>query len=523
MRPRLSTTGATAIALAVLALVLYGRHLGGDFVWDDYYLVEKNPLILSSAGWRGILVTDLWQGAGQYLSRLYHPLPMLTLWLQVRATGLAMVPLRLVNVGVHLANVWLFFRLLLRGNVRPVIASAMALLFAAHPLSVEPAMWLTGRHDTLAVLLGLAGLHAAADLGRSRWRYAALAVTAAGALASKEPYVVLPVLYGAYSLLVARDGFARALAAAAAGAGGAGLVFAIRAHLGIPSVGGLAGVPIVEHLRTYGTLAGVYGGYALALTAGATTRSYVAWSLGAAIASTAVVAGILLAALWRWRAGSRAGGRVAFGTAWFALALTPHVVSVATLGALGNRYGYFPLLGILYAAGAVLDELVSRVSPRLERLVIGACFAPVLVAAALASEAASHWRSDVDLFGADYAENPNDPQTLYYVGCTIERRAGCGKALTFFQRAAELAPAMARAQQNLAACLVGLGRGAEAVEPAAAAMRAQPSADNAYNLALALEGAGRIEEAAQAAEQGALLAPGDARFPELLAKLRPGQ
>jgi hypothetical protein len=519
VRPRLSTNGATVIALAALALVVFGLHLGGEFVWDDYYLVEKNPLVLSSAGWRGLLVTDLWEGAGQYLSRLYHPLPMLTLWMQVRVTGLAMVPLRIANVAIHLANAWLFFRLLLRGDVRPAIASAMALLFAVHPLAVEPAMWLTGRHDTLAVLFGLAGLHACADLLRSRWWYVVLAITAAGAFASKEPYVVLPALYFAYRLLVARDRFVQALVPAAAGAAGVGLVFVIRARLGIPSLGGLPSVPIAEHLQTFGTLAGVYGGYALGLTAGASTRSYVAWPLGTAIALTMSVVGVELAALWRWRAGSRVGGRVAFGVAWFAIALIPHVVSLPMLGVLGNRYGYFPLLGILYAAAALLDEL-RRLSPRLERLVIGACFAPVLVAAVLASGMASRWQSEIGLFGADYAENPNDPQTLYFLGCAMERKAGCGKALTFFQRAAELAPAMARAQQNLAACLVGLGRAAEAVAPAEAAMRAQPSAANLYNLALALQGAGNVEEAARVAEQGVLLAPGDGRFPELLARLQ---
>jgi hypothetical protein len=520
VRPRLSTTGATAIALAVLALVVFGTHLRGEFVWDDYYLVEKNPLVLSSAGWRGLFVTDLWEGAGRNLSRLYHPLPMLTLWMQVQATGLAMVPLRLANVAIHLGNAWLFYRLVVRGGSRPATASAMALLFAVHPLAVEPAMWLTGRHDTLAVLLGLAGLHASAHLGRSRWSYAGLAVTAAGAFASKEPYVVLPALYLAYPLLVARDGLPRALGAAAAGAAGAAAVFAVRAHLGIPSVGGLPGVPVAEHLRTYGTLAGVYGGYALALTAGPSTRSYAAWPLGAALASTAAVVGAELAALWRWRAGSRTGGRVAFGIAWFAIALTPHVVSLPTLGVLGNRYGYFPLLGILYAAAPLLDELVARVSPRLERLVIAASFAPVLVATALASETASLWQSDISLFGADYAENPEDPQTLYFLGCAIERQAGCGRALTFFQKSAALAPSMERAQQNLAACLVNLGRGAEAVSPAEAAVRAQPSPDNLYNLALALEGAGRLEEATRAAEQGARVAPGYTRFPELLDRLR---
>lgn len=380
-------------------------------------------------------------------------------------------------------------------------------------------MWLTGRHDTLAVLLGLAGLHACADLAKSRWRYAALGITAAGAFASKEPYVVLPAIYFAYALLVARDGFVRALAAGAAGAAGAGLVFAIRAHLGIPSVGGLPGVPIVEHLRTYGTLAGVYGGYALALTAGATTRAYVGWSLGAALSVTAAVIGAELAALWRWQKGSRAAGRVAFGVAWFAIALTPHVASTPLLGALANRYGYFALLGGLYATCPLIEEL-ARVSPRLERLVTGACFAPVLVAAALSSGMASLWRSDLILFGADYAENPDDPQTLYYLGCALERRAGCGKAVGYFQRAVEVAPAMGRAQQNLAACLVGLGRAAEAVGPAQEATRELPSADNLYNLALALEGAGRIDEATQAAEQGVLVAPGDGRFGQILARLR---
>jgi len=518
---RLSAAKVTAFALLALTAIVFGRHLGGEFVWDDHYLIENSALMQSPSGWRGLLVTDVWEGVGGEPTRLYHPVPMISLWMQVQMTGLSMIPLRLLNVAVHVANAWLFYRLLTRASIEPAIASAMSLVFAVHPLSVEPAMWLTGRHDTVAVLLGLAGMHASARLGEPRWPLAALAmaITAGGAFASKEPYVVLPALYFAYAILVARLPLARASIGAAAGFAGVGVVMAIRARLHIPTVGGLPGVPIAEQLRAYGTIAGVYGGYALSLTAGPTTRSYQGWGLPGAVAVTLAIAAAGLGSLWRAAKGSQTGARVAFGLAWFAISLSPHVVSLPTLGVLGNRYGYFPLLGLLFALGALVDDLRARARPALRSVVSVAVFVPILIEAPVSSGMASLWTSDIDLFGADFVENPDDPQTLYFLGSALERRGGCAAALGYFEKAAENAPDMARASQSLTACLVRVGKGAQAIAPAQNALRLAPSGANLYNLALALEQAGRLEEAATVARRAVQVAPANAAFQELLARV----
>jgi hypothetical protein len=347
-----------------------------------------------------------------------------------------------------------------------------------------------------------------------------MAITAAAAFASKEPYIVLPALYLAHAVLVAHVRIGRAVAGAAAGFAGVGVVLAIRARLHIPTVGGLPGVPLLEHAKTYGTLAGVYGGYGLSLSAGPTIRSYVPWAVGAALLSTLAIAVPLLVALWRWSHGSKTGGHVAFGVAWFAVALLPHVVSLPTLGVFANRYGYFPLLGLLFAVAALLDDLFARASEPMRRVLVVALFVPVLIAAPVSAAAASLWRSEIDLFGADFAEDASDPQSLFFLGGALERKGGCEPALPYFRKAAALAPDFARASQNLAGCLLRTGRGAEAIEPAENALRLAPSAANLYNLALAFEQVGRIDEAETIAERLARRSPAPAGVTELLARLR---
>jgi tetratricopeptide (TPR) repeat protein len=265
---------------------------------------------------------------------------------------------------------------------------------------------------------------------------------------------------------------------------------------------------------------GVYGGYGLSVSAGPTIRTYAPSTLAVALLSILSLAATVVTALWRWRKGSLTGARVLFGAVWFGVALSPHVVSLPTLGVFANRYGYFPLLGLLFAAGGLLDDLFARASESLRRVLRVAVFVPVLIAAPVSLGAASLWKSEIDLFGADYAESPDDPQSLYFLGGALERKGGCETAVPYFRRAAELAPDFARASQNLAGCLLRTGKGAEAVAPAENALRRAPNTANLYNLALALEQAGRPADAAPIAERLARASPTDARFADLLSRLR---
>ena len=87
MRTRLlDRRGGFLLAFLILAAVLlgasFGPHLRGEFVWDDIYLVEGNQALFRADGWRVLVLHDLWGPVTGKPSQLYHPVPMLSLWLQ---------------------------------------------------------------------------------------------------------------------------------------------------------------------------------------------------------------------------------------------------------------------------------------------------------------------------------------------------------------------------------------------------------------------------------------------------------
>jgi tetratricopeptide (TPR) repeat protein len=490
---------------------VFGPRLGGEAVWDDVYLVTENPLVRAANGAAGLLTRDLWGGATGAPTQLYHPVPMLTLWLQARAS-MALPWLRLGNLALHAGCGALLLAFLRRRlGVPPRLALFVALLFIVHPSTTEVAMWLTGRHDSVAVLCALGALLAWPAAGQgAQGAQAAPArplprVLGASALAllaflSKEPYVVVPALLVLNDVRARLAGEPRASAAWLACPFAAVAVgFAIRAALGIPSSSALLGAAPLVHVQTYGTLLMHYGAQLVGLTNGLSTASYRAVALPAAIASAFGIAAAIaaLAVAARRGAGARAGV-AALGLAWFALALTPHVVSLPSIGMFGNRYGYFPAMGLAVALAAGLDAISVRAVASLARLrpvLAGAAVLLVLVIGIQTAAEASVWKDAESLFGADVERAPRDARALYHYAHAVTRKRGCAAAIPFYARAVEAEPTYGRAWHNLAGCLINEKRWPAAAGAAQNALTLAPDDPRAeYNLAIALLNAGRIPE-----------------------------
>src|SRR6185437_10581621 len=81
------------------------------------------------------------------------------------ASGLRLDPslFHAVNLLLHIVSALIVFHILNRLVKRPWAAAAGALLFAIHPIQVEPVAWITGLKDVLAGMLTLLAL----------WRYLA--------------------------------------------------------------------------------------------------------------------------------------------------------------------------------------------------------------------------------------------------------------------------------------------------------------------------------------------------------------
>ena len=159
-----------ALVLIVSVFLVFGRVTQADFVkWDDDINIYKNPHIGGlEAGRLKWMFTDFKS------SRVYVPFAWLTWAVVYEFFGLNPRGYHLVNLLFHIANTALVFVLLCRlfpllgpaktpsENQLPkyACAAAGALIWALHPLQVEPVAWATAIgyvQGTFFLLLALLG------------------------------------------------------------------------------------------------------------------------------------------------------------------------------------------------------------------------------------------------------------------------------------------------------------------------------------------------------------------------------
>jgi protein O-mannosyl-transferase len=134
------------VALVVVTLVVFGEVRDRQFLWDDDTNVAENaylnPVTIPK-------VLHFWR---MPYARLYIPLTY-TVW-----SGLALVsgpaapqgiglkprPFHIVNLIFHALSALVVFAILRLLVASDVASCAGAMLFALHPVQVEPVAWVTG-------------------------------------------------------------------------------------------------------------------------------------------------------------------------------------------------------------------------------------------------------------------------------------------------------------------------------------------------------------------------------------------
>lgn len=486
--------------IVLVVAACYLPHLRGDFVWDDFEYIFKEPRIVDADGARRLLTEPF----GHYGS-VYRPLSTLTFWLQGQLTGLTLLPMRLVNVAGHAAVALLVFVYAQRLGASRRGAGVAAVLFALHTGNVETVMFVNARHDLLGALFGLAALIVArpglADRGRAGVvRDAVLSALLVGAAMScKEVFVLIPALAWLAEVLLSPGGWAVRTARATAMQLPAVLVVAAllawRSSIGIDTGTALSHVTLAERVASVGGVLAWYTPLALSARQGATAA---AWVTPASWLSILAVAGLVAAALLSLSA--TALGRLRtqrlvliwLGLAWLGLFEAVTAMAVPATGQFANRYLYAPTVGVALLSIPATEWLYGR----LEHHARAVSLALALLGASLlsaSSSAASNWQTARDLFGADVIDHPDDSRVLYHYGVAVSRTEGCEAALPLFLRAAQLEPTYGRAWHNVSGCLLRLNRPGDAVGPARQALRLAPDDPRKMlnlGVALVLSGSG---------------------------------
>jgi tetratricopeptide (TPR) repeat protein len=183
--------------LVVLAAVLpYLNALPAEFTFDDVTLIRDNAAVQVRPAVH--LLSYVYYPGG-----LYRPLTMLTYAANV---GLSPQPLgfHLFNIVVHVlvSVAVLFLARALLGSL--VAAAGAALLFAVHPIHTEAVTSIVGRAELLAALGALAALltfrRAVLDTGLRRytWTAVSLAAFTAALLAKESAFTALGLLMVVY-------------------------------------------------------------------------------------------------------------------------------------------------------------------------------------------------------------------------------------------------------------------------------------------------------------------------------------
>lgn len=142
---------AALLMLAILTSLTFCRVLWADFLsYDDPFYVTNNTLVQS-----GVSATSLARAWTTFECANWHPGTWMSLMLDYQIYGLRSWGFHLTNLILHVANTLVLFVLLRRLRLERGPAWFVAAVFAVHPLHVESVAWVTERKDVLATLFGL--------------------------------------------------------------------------------------------------------------------------------------------------------------------------------------------------------------------------------------------------------------------------------------------------------------------------------------------------------------------------------
>jgi tetratricopeptide (TPR) repeat protein len=513
-RPKL----AIALALSVATAITFAPVLWNGFIdLDDQTILVDNPWIRgfgrANLGW---MLTTFHSGHSQ-------PLSWLTLALDYRLWGLNAGGYHLTSLLLHAANAALVFllaaRLLARAGVEEAAATAgaavAALLWALHPLRVEPVAWATARRDVLSAFFTLLAFLAYTRPPGTPGRLTAALTAAVLAVLSKTSAMVIPaflIVLDVYPL--GRLGGERGWTGPAARRVwieklpflAVALLAAVVAAVAARSSGALRPLGEITVARRVGAVMYGLGFYLWKTIVPAHLLPLYEYPLDMGPAQRLAVAGLATGILVA--AAALALRRRCPG---FAAAFAVYLAAIApTLGAAqagpqiaADRYTYLAALGWSVLAGGLLVAGARRLAPRLL-----ATTPIVIVLAFLTAMQAATWRDPRTLWGRVVAIEPTHAFALKSLGDAARLDGDIDGAIAWYGRsiAIRLYP---DAETNLAALLAQRGRVDEAIAHYRAAIRADPGYAFAYtSYGVLLANSGRTDEAIAAHRQALAVSPG---------------
>lgn len=470
-----------ALALAAAGILAHAPALRNGFTnLDDPQILLENPDV------RGLSGAHLLRLFGTSYGGLggYTPLVLASYAIEYRFFGLNPRVFHATNLLLHVANTLLVFWLLGLVGGRLGVSFAVALIFAVHPLHVEPVAWIQGRKDLLFSFFLLAGLlvYARNILDRRRGHGAlALALFALAAF-SKMAAVSFPLVLLLVERRLAGRIDRRAVLRTIPFWIVAGVIVALAFLTHDPLLGRSAG-PMPGPLESIGRFFYAFAFYA----------KRVVWPFGLmpgylgrfgfppaeTIAAVTVLAGLVVALALAHR---RRPDDVTFGVGLAVLTLLPTLPFHLFGQPYEDRYMYLPLAGVLFALAGLSPPAVSAGRRPARRAALGGGLL-LLVAAGLtfrSRDQARVWSDSLTLWDHTIAVEPENPMGHLNRAETLFQQGRFAEAVAGYDQARRLLPDDPRPWLGLASAHFRMGEPKQALQELDRALELDPLYYDAY-------------------------------------------
>jgi len=520
------------------SFAVYAPAIGGDLIWDDFYLVRENPFFRSPVFGLEVFRHYLFFDS---FSTYYRPVQnwsyIVDYWLW---HGVPM-GYHVTNILLHSQCAFLLFLLLRRllpdlslgekgSAAGHWIALLVALVWAVHPVHNAAVAYISGRADSLAALFALGAwllvgraLDAGNAVRKTTWALAA-AVSMLLGLCSKEIALVWLILIVGHLFFFDRKSSRAAKGAVLAGVAAVLGVYAVLHGLPAARAPMQDGPPAPWDARFLLMLRalGDYTGLLLfptklymerAISDPGIYRSLASWREQIRFEYLSILGLLaLLAAAWFCAKDLRGRRLRLFGAAWFAVAFLP-ISNLFPLNAeVAEHWIYLASIGALLFLAGILVALPAR----------GRTFATVLVGVAIVGLGArTAMRSGDWINGETFClrtieDGGATPRILGALASLYGQRDDFAKQENILRKMIERFPEYAPARLNLGICLSRQGRAAEAEALLGASRERADEISRQYprTWPAALQLAQNRLKAGQPAEALALVQEARGRFPE---------
>ncbi|MDH7482891.1 MAG: tetratricopeptide repeat protein [Armatimonadota bacterium] len=525
-------------ALVLITFAVFWQVLTSDFLnYDDDYFVTDNHHVQLGLKWQSIkwALTTLYQC-------FWHPLVWLSYLIDRQIFGPGPFGFHLVNLLLHLANVFLLFIVMDRFT-RSIWKSAfVAALFGIHPLHVESVAWISERKDVLSTLFWILTMWAYLFYVEKPGvkRYLLVLVLFFFGLTAKSMLMTLPIVLllfdywplrrtnlAWHSLQSFFDRKIRNLVLEKLPLLVLSIAFGVISIIAQRKGGAMSTLADVPLWSRIGNAFLSYAKYILKMF---WPRGLAAFyphpghelPIWQAIVSALVLMGITVMAF------RLAAKRPYFvvGWLWYVITLIP-VIGIIQVGSFGmaDRFTYVPLIGLFIVVAWGLPDLIAlgRGNEKGgERVGVDSylsSFSSVLPLVSCISITAlsictwfqvGYWKNSKTLFTHTLAVTRNNFAGHLNLGIALEVSGNVNDAIRHYYRALEINPLSDKVYNNLGVALEKQGRLKEAIECLQKAVELKPNSPDAHgNLAMMLADAKRFDEAVYHCEELLRLAPDD--------------